>query len=712
MLSFRFGRLLARGFRREARRSIRRRGIHSAAVAASIAVPALSFAADVQWSNPAGGSFQAGSNWTGGSPPSSNDIADFKVPGTTPYAVSLSADAQTSQLTVAGSPVGFNLAGHQYTVDTHGMLFGPPNALSVSGSLAVAGGTFQTPEVDSVSGQGALLTLSGPNTLMTGYGFAIASGGELDLSSGATLTTAFQTQVGSAGSGTVRITDPGSVWNYNSGNSTLTIASAPSSSGTLLITSGGRLQSTVGGIGIGWNINAIGSATLDGVDGTTRSTMAGASGVVGYAGTGMLTISNGALLSDTGNFYISNEKGSSGTVTVGGAQGGFNAEFNVSGTVFLADNESSTSYTGSLTINNGGKATVGSVLIGNAGGSFGTLTVSGGSLTTPGVTLRSGAINLSSGSIACTGSEAVGLTNFGFNVTFSQSGGTNSAGQITVQHAVNAISSYNLSGGTVHASVINNDHFNYSGGSLTGNVTNNSTGVFTVTGGAPLTLAGSVTNAGTFHVTGTPFTVVGTFTNNGAYISDPSDNQFSTLAVGATGYLAASAGDRFLISGDLTSSSGNNTTWNTSLAQLEFQAGASNSHNLYVTGAEDRATPAGYDNNFAWGALTLDSGQSLTLWDGNLVGGGGFYVGVLSLADGLGQMNSINLNGVNLYYNPSLPQNDYLGDRTYHLAGGGSIIPVPGLPAPEPSSLTFAALAGLGLLARRRPSSITISTGS
>jgi hypothetical protein len=58
-------------------------------------------------------------------------------------------------------------------------------------------------------------------------------------------------------------------------------------------------------------------------------------------------------------------------------------------------------------------------------------------------------------------------------------------------------------------------------------------------------------------------------------------------------------------------------------------------------------------------------------------------------------------NGFNIYYNPNLVENVYLGGLTYDLSGtgGGHLIPTP-LPA---SALLFVSgLAGLGLLGRRR----------
>jgi hypothetical protein len=133
---------------------------------------------------------------------------------------------------------------------------------------------------------------------------------------------------------------------------------------------------------------------------------------------------------------------------------------------------------------------------------------------------------------------------------------------------------------------------------------------------------GPVTNAGSIRITANTTTFYG-FVNNasgtikttaavarylggasvgGVYVSDPSDNYFSDLAVTATGALQGGAGDRFLIGGNYTSSSTQSARWNTLGAELRFQ-GAAN-HMLGVGG------PAG---TYEWGALTVDPANAVTV---------------------------------------------------------------------------------------------------
>ena len=81
-------------------------------------------------------------------------------------------------------------------------------------------------------------------------------------------------------------------------------------------------------------------------------------------------------------------------------------------------------------------------------------------------------------------------------------------------------------------------------------------------------------------------------------------------------------------------------------------------------------------NNFAWGSLDL-TGQTLTLLDGNNTPGGALYVGtILGVLLSGGQVTDIYGNGLDIYYDPSLAGNAYLGGLTYQLAGGGYLAPV------------------------------------
>lgn len=142
-------------------------------------------------------------------------------------------------------------------------------------------------------------------------------------------------------------------------------------------------------------------------------------------------------------------------------------------------------------------------------------------------------------------------------------------------------------------------------------------------------------------------------------------------------------------------------------------------HLLYLPGADQGRTRAGYTDNFAWGSLDL-RGQTLTLVDGNDTPGGAPYVGrLLGVTLSGNTVNDImGSNGLYIYYDLFL--NPDLGGLTYDLAGGGWLAPVADeflalnrdlqlgqtiqIQTPLPAScwLFLSGLVGLGLLGRKK----------
>ncbi len=226
-----------------------------------------------------------------------------------------------------------------------------------------------------------------------------------------------------------------------------------------------------------------------------------------------------------------------------------------------------------------------------------------------------------------------------------------------------------------------------------------------VTGGGNLA-AGSVNNAGTFKLDHATAVFSGTFTNSGGYISDPSTQTFSTMLTTSSGIIQASAGDVYKVGGDFLSHSTQNLGWNTTAATLEFITGSGNTleHVLDLTG-QNLGRHTGYTNNFAWGTLMIDDGNTLELEDG-LAGDPdvALYVSDIigALINGDGISNIIG-NGLDIYYDPSLAANAYLGGRDYALLDGGELIATP-----EPGTLAVllpGLAAGIALRRRRGTSS-------
>jgi hypothetical protein len=225
-------------------------------------------------------------------------------------------------------------------------------------------------------------------------------------------------------------------------------------------------------------------------------------------------------------------------------------------------------------------------------------------------------------------------------------------------------------------------------------------GTLSQTGGS-LSVAGNVTNNGTVSVSRVIASFGGTFTNNGLYISDPSTQTFNNLSTTQIGAIQAAVGDLYRVSGNFLSASTQNTTWNTTGAGLEFTTGTGTSHIMQLTGSDVGSNFGGYQNNFAWGALTVDSGDTLTLEDG--LGSSGpvaLYVGDIigALTSGDSVTNIVG-DGLNIYYNPDDAANAYLDGLTYNLTDGGQLIA--DLPEPTSIALLLTGLAG-GIIARRR----------
>jgi hypothetical protein len=133
-------------------------------------------------------------------------------------------------------------------------------------------------------------------------------------------------------------------------------------------------------------------------------------------------------------------------------------------------------------------------------------------------------------------------------------------------------------------------------------------------------------------------------------------------------------------------------SWETRFAELIFEGGGG--HTLSYTGEDLGASYTGYQDNFAWDALRLSAGDSLTLADGDAAPGGALYVTLLDLDGGLGQIASLVGNGMSLYYDPSDAGNAYLDGQRYSLAGGGVVAPVP---EPGTGLMLGLGLAGLAL---------------
>ncbi len=272
-----------------------------------------------------------------------------------------------------------------------------------------------------------------------------------------------------------------------------------------------------------------------------------------------------------------------------------------------------------------------------------------------------GTYTMSGGKILA-GYETIGRKGSG---TFNQSGGINaSRGPITIAEYPSFPSTsgiYNLSGGMVDApSVVNNGTFNISGGTVNAPLTN--TGALYLSG-API-INGAVTNSGTIKATGASTRFNGAYVENGTFVSDPSTQQVGDLTVNPSGALVGGAGDRWVVTGNLSLQSTQASRWNTRAAALVLAAGTTTQHTLQL-GNSDRA--------YRWGTLDitgnvlhLDGNANARLYTGKLLG---------VTAAGGALTNLTSANGVSIAYDSTDPDNAYLASLPADIPTGGQLIP-------------------------------------
>ncbi len=204
-------------------------------------------------------------------------------------------------------------------------------------------------------------------------------------------------------------------------------------------------------------------------------------------------------------------------------------------------------------------------------------------------------------------------------------------------------------------------------------------------------------------------TFAGGFVNNGTYISDPIiQSSTKDWVNGETGIMIGGPDDGWIIGGSFINRSLMNQEWDTAQSSLIFDnLGYGTAHDLYLAGADLNSSRNGFQDNFAFGTLDI-TGQQISLVDGNAGNSGSaFYAALLlgAILDG-GMVANIDGNGCNLYYDPLLGGNQYLGGGTYALLDGGFLAPVSATltqtPLPPTVWMLLSGLAGLGLLRRKK----------
>ncbi len=318
-------------------RRLARRGICGIVVAAGCAMAAPVAQAQVMlWNNAAGGSAGTAANWNPVQVPGAANILNFNLAGN--FAVSFPATVPTS-------------AQHNYNTGTISLSTLAPHTATTQ--LVVGLNAASTPNVTLTAGS--------------------LSSSIIVVASNATSTSTLNingptADVFSTGANGVRVGSGGN--------------------GTLNITSGGSLRSQ-GAFTLALQAGSQGAATVSGLSGAVRSelvTLDAANGdmFIAQNGAGTLQVLLGGLVDIADDSFIAPTAGFTGSVTVGSTVA-TDSTFDTVGDLHIGSNlTAAAAGTGTLTINDGGFATVdGTTQIGDSAGGTGTLVMrDGGNLLT------------------------------------------------------------------------------------------------------------------------------------------------------------------------------------------------------------------------------------------------------------------------------------------------------------------------------------------
>lgn len=661
-----------------------------------------------------GGSWDNGNNWTLGiNPASVHEVfidpqfgANVSGPAANVTIASLTVAGKSGTATLDMNAGGQLLVSGVTTVKSTGQLL--VNSGKFLGGSVVNDGYFSV----AVGGQLSVssfinnnnFNISGPSAVggpITNNGFMNVSHTTL---TGGQLTNTVQLTLDAATVSNSIINEVGAVLTARGTvNSLITNRGTLNTSGLLTIQS--MNNSGLVTINSGSSI-ALGTITNTGVitlagGGITGAINNGPGGIVQGGGgiTSLVTNNTGGLIFANSAIYpltignVSTNQAGARIRVADGSSLNLGSSFSNLGLVTLGGDNANLTMTGNQTISNNNTGIIsGAGTIVAAVNNSGTLRAEDGTLVITGV----------SGS-----NQTSGLIQVNEDATLLLAQGiTNSSGTINVSGGSfinNTVSTFSNNGkisgfGTFTTNQWSNQGtMTFTGGfsTINGTVTNGSTRKIEVANN-PALFTGNVTNFGILKNTKTSITFGGTYTENGTFISDPADNFFSSVNIGENGAWVGGVGDRFFLTGDLLSESKNKSGWQTAEAELRLMGGVR--HLLSISGADRGTSFDGYSDNFGWGTLVVDAGDSISLSDGDEAPGGGLYVHRLLLGGGVGQISNIQGNGLNVYYDLGDSANAYLGGQTYALAGGGSISPVP-----EPGMMLLGMLGTTTLLIRRRP---------
>jgi T5SS/PEP-CTERM-associated repeat protein len=565
-----------------------------------------------------------------------------------------------------GLGVGFNGTGGLSVLSAGTVAVGI-GGISIGTSLVSASGTVLVSDANSLlsttsgitvgrSGQGLMQILDGGTIALTGTsgitaGLSAGSSGTItvggtDLNTGATAllnfgTTAKGITVGNAGQGTLAVSSGGtiqmsgtggiligqslgasgvitvsgsgaSINMANTGIATGGISIGQAGTGTLQVINGGGVTIGANGLNIGTASTGHGMVTVSGVGSTIKTLGTTGNINVGLAGTGVLNIDAGGLVS-TAIMSINN-----GAVVVNGGT----LSSNSSAGLF---NVGATGAQGSVLIENAGTVTAANGFIIGSGGS-GALTIqTGGLLSNTGTnTFAIAPFNGGSGTVVVDGGSLV--TNGGLQI-----GSTNASASLLVENNGQLITN-----NTTIFSVINSTGTGTASAIVSGGTWTSSTGIIvgnSGTGSLTINSDGAgvgLVNAGTSLVSigaqggggGTVSVTAGTLiAGNISMASDFNGNATGSLTIGNGGSVAAASINEGG-GGTITVNGGHLSTTN------GFVVGQNGTTAAFLTIGNNGAVTQTGISGFNIGGFSAGTNGTVTVNAGTLSStGGGFSVG-------------------------------------------------------------------------------------
>lgn len=280
---------------------------------------------DIFWSNPAGGVFQNGINWSGGNPPNSNDAAFFNLSSINGYTVTFVIDDETQRMVVRNDVVTLDLAGNTYTLNgLNPTSFVVGQSGGDDGFLTLVNGELITVSTAIGSGNSGVgfVVASGPGASWNNSEMLfVGKGGQgwLTIVNGATVSAIGPTILGDAqqARGNINVTGFGSQMITSDdlmiGNEGI---------GQIVVSSNGSLVSQSDAT-LGVSSSSIGSATVTGLN-TTWSNAGDL--IVGQEGVGFISAVAGAQIITMQDSVFGAENGSVGIGTLSGNGSVWNSE--------------------------------------------------------------------------------------------------------------------------------------------------------------------------------------------------------------------------------------------------------------------------------------------------------------------------------------------------------------------------------------------------